>query len=117
MASSKGFRAAKLARDFALVTVVATFLGCGGQPFDVKTRPDTPPVATGARAQSLGIIIQAEAITDEDFLNDTFDANLILAGVLPVQAMIRNEGQEPVNLKKAKFEVRPSAGRNFKLAD
>ena len=83
----------------------------------MKTRPSTPPVISGARAESNGITIQAEAITDEDFLNDTFDGNLILAGILPVRAMIKNEGAQPIILKKARFEVRPTTGKNFKLAN
>src|SRR5829696_7154655 len=117
MASQRIIMSVKLVGGFVLAAVVAAFFGCGGRPFDVKTRPAVPLVISGARAESDGIIIQAEAITDEDFLNDTFDGNLILAGILPVRAMIKNDGPQPIILKKARFEIRPSAGKNFKLAD
>jgi hypothetical protein len=102
----------------AILSLAAVTVGCGGgRPFDVKTRPEVPAVASGARAEANGIIIQAEAVTDEDFLYETFDANLILAGILPVRVNIKNEGQQPVELKKAKFEVRPASGRAFNVMD
>jgi hypothetical protein len=91
--------------------------GCGGKPFDVKARPDMPPIAAGASAESGSVTVRAEAVTDEDFMIDTFDANLILAGILPVRVTVRNSGQQPLDLKKARFEVRPDKGRPFKMLD
>jgi hypothetical protein len=114
-------------RSFLLVIaliIVAHFAGCGGKPFNVKERPfhvrrgpDKPTPTFSAKAEAGSVTIQAEAVTDEDFLFDTFDANLILAGVLPVTVMITNSGQEPLDLRKARFEVRAQQGRSFKSAD
>lgn len=76
-----------------------------------------PPPTFTARAEAGPVTIQAEAVTDEDFLFDTFDANLILAGVLPVGVMITNSGQEPLDLKKAQFEIRMQGNRSFKSVE
>lgn len=65
----------------------------------------------------MGIItVEAQAITDEDFLYETFDANLILAGVLPVRVILTNPGEETVALKQARFEIREQSGRRFRSA-
>jgi hypothetical protein len=96
-----------------MILLVALLPACGGKPFNVKPRPDTPPLEYGVKAEAGGLTVQAEAVTDEDFLYETFDANLILAGVLPVRLMVANAAQEPVDLKKAKFEIR-AAGHAYK---
>jgi hypothetical protein len=110
---------------FALAMIIAAqSAGCGGKPFNVREKPfhqregaNEPPPAFSARAESGAVTIQAEAMTDEDYLYDTFDANLILAGILPVRLMITNSGQEPLDLRKARFEIRAQGGRGFKSAD
>ena len=98
--------------------MMITIVGCAGRPLEVKSKVDLPsaPGAT-VRAESSGVSIQAEVIRDEDFLNDTFDANLILAGVLPVRLRATNQGQEPIDLSKARFEIKTSGGRSYKSAE
>jgi len=94
------------------------FAGCGRKPFDVKTRADLPSTsASVASAQSSGITLQAEVLRDEDYLNDTFDANLILAGVLPVRLKLTNSSQEPVDLNKSRFEIKAANGHSYKATD
>lgn len=110
---------------FALtLAVTAQSMGCGGKPFNVREKPfkvregaSVPPPAFSARAEVGAVVIQAEAVTDENLLYDTFDANLILAGLLPIGVMITNSGQEPLDLKKARFEIRAQSGGRFKAAD
>lgn len=86
------------------------FAACG-KPFNVKSKPtikDIKPdanVTLEAEGEANGVRLHAEAITDEDFIYDAFDANLILAGVLPVRMQINNKGTEKVHLNKARFEV------------
>lgn len=104
-------------RLFCLAAVLS-IAGCGGRPFNVKARVDPPPTGgTAARAESGGVSIQAEALRDEDYLNDTFDANLILAGILPVRLKATNQSREPVDLSKARFEVKTPGGRAYKSAE
>ena len=94
--------------------IFALLAACGGKPFNVKPRPELPPAAAGAEAAAGDLTLRAEAVTDEDFLYETFDANLILAGVLPVRVTISSRAVEPADLRKAKFEIRSSAGRTYK---
>ena len=94
--------------------LIALLSACGGKPFNVKSKPDLPAKEPGAGAAAGNLTLQAEAVTDEDFLYETFDANLILAGVLPVRVSVSSREQEPVDLSKAKFEVKTSGGRNYK---
>lgn len=100
----------------AVVSILAITLACG-KPFNVKQQPELPPVSYAAKASADGISIQARAITDEDFLYDTFDANLISAGVLPVRVMLTNLEDHAVDLQNAGFEIRAPAGRSFKAVD
>jgi hypothetical protein len=68
-----------------------------------------------AKASADGVGVQAQAITDEDFLYDNFDANLISAGVLAVRVMLTNPAGHAVDLQKARFEVR-APGHRFQHA-
>ncbi len=102
--------AASLAALFA-----AASIGCG-RPFNVKTQPGLPPANYAAKASVDGIAIEARAMTDEDLLFETFDANLILAGVLPVRVMMTNSGGEAVDCKKARFEIETQSKR-YKAVD
>jgi len=90
-------------------------LGCG-RPFNVRTQPALPPARYAATAKADSVSVEAEAITDEDFLYDAFDANLISAGVLPVRVKLTNSGGEAVNLKRARCEIEAGSGR-YKSVD
>ena len=94
-----------LARRSAFLCFAVMSLGCG-RPFNVKTQPGLPPANYAATAAAGEVSIQAQAITDEDFLLETFDANLIAAGILPVDVMLTNRGGSAVDIKKARFEAR-----------
>ncbi len=88
--------------------------GCGGKPFNVKPRPDLPRATYKSEAIAGGITVRAERVTDEDFLFETFDANLILAGLLAVRVEVTNAAGEAIEFKKAKFELRSAPGRRYK---
>lgn len=103
-----------VAGSAALLAIAAGF-GCG-RPFDVKTQPTLPPASYAAKADIGGIAVQATAVTDEDFLYDTFDANLIAAGVLPVRVMLTNSGGEAAKVSDARFEIEAQS-RRYKSAD
>ncbi|HEY7545234.1 MAG TPA: hypothetical protein VID27_10145 [Blastocatellia bacterium] len=110
-AKSKRQKAKIVLRSLLVITL---FLPGCGKPFNVKPRPDTPPHVAGASATVSSIALEAEAVKDEDYLYDTFEANLLMAGVLPVRVRIANRGTEPVSLKKSRFEVRSDEPRAYK---
>lgn len=105
----------RLAAASAAALFAAATFGCG-KPFNVKTQPALPPASYAAKASVDGLAVEALAITDEDFLYDTFDANLISAGVLPVRVMLTNSGGEAVDCKNARFEIETQS-RRFKAVD
>jgi hypothetical protein len=91
--------------------------GCGGKPFNVKTEVALPAIANAPAAESPAVRVQAAAVRDEDYLVSTFDANLILAGVLPINMTITNRAAQPLDLRKARFELRAPDGHAYKAAD
>jgi hypothetical protein len=94
--------------------VLATICGCGGKPFNVRPHPSLPERAYNTKIESGGLTIQADALTDEDLLYEIFDANLVLAGVLPVRIKLINGRDEEFRIKKARFEVKSEGGAVFK---
>jgi hypothetical protein len=101
-----------------MISSAATVLsGCGGRPFNIKPRPVTPNVEYRSRGEIAGVSFLAKTLTDEDYLYDNFDANLILAGVYPVSLKLTNNGSEVLELKKARFEIRSESGKRFKVSD
>jgi hypothetical protein len=96
------------------VLFLAALASACGKPFNVKPATALPRAEYNATALVEHVSIRAEAIADEDLLYETFDANLILAGVLPVRVMITNSGEESVSLRQAKFVVRAEQGRSYK---
>ena len=90
-------------------------IGCG-KPFNVK-EPNLPPASYSEKASAVNVDVRAQAITDEDFLYDNFDANLIAAGVLPVRLMLTNSASQDVDLQKARFEIRSPQGRATPAVD
>jgi len=97
--------------------VVAVVSACG-KPFNVKPRTELPKAEYNAAATADQIAVQAKPMTDENLLYETFDANLILAGVLPVRVMLTNSAPETLNLAKARFAIRSEkVGRAFKSID
>jgi hypothetical protein len=104
------------------VCLLVMFVAACGKPFNVKPKPDVKDVAPNAQAiltaegESNGLQIHAAAITDEDYLYHTFEANLILAGVLPVHMKMTNTGAENAQLKNAKLEIK-AQNQSYKMLD
>jgi hypothetical protein len=107
-------RPLRTAMQIALAIAMATSLACAGKPFNVKTVPRVEPEAIGPGTRSAGLSVRAEAIWDEDWLLENFDANLILAGVLPVRVDIENPGAGPMAIEKLKLDVTGADGSRFK---
>jgi hypothetical protein len=104
------------------VVLLTVLVAACGKPFNVKPKPAVIESKTAARVtlkaegESQGVAIQATAITDEDYLYDTFEANLILAGVLPVQLKLTNNGASAAELRRSKLEIK-AQNRNYKRLD
>jgi hypothetical protein len=113
MAAAPRQKTSRLSRTlFVAVAIVQLMLSFGcGRPFDVKTQPSLPPARYTETATVSSINISVQAIRDEDLLYDTFDANLISAGLLPVRVSMTNSGVEPVDIRETRFEVQAGSQR------
>ena len=89
------------------------FLACGllvfevgcGRPFNVKTATVPTTASYASKAMVDSVSVEAKAVTDEDFLYDNFDANLISAGVIPVRVRLTNASTETMVGKDSRFEL------------
>jgi hypothetical protein len=105
-------------QSFAVFLVMLlAFIASSCKPFKVKPRIEVPRAANEAQAETNGVAFRASVVRDEDWLNDTFDANLILAGIVPVRVELKNARKTPVELRKARFELKTADGRTFGSAD
>lgn len=101
----------RLSLKLVLAILAATVAAGGcGKPFDVKTNVRFPATSGRATTSAGGVGIEAEALTDETVLFDTFDANLILAGILPVRVSITNNTDRPIEARRIRFELASSTG-------
>ena len=93
--------------------MLLAFIASSCKPFNVKPRIEVPRATNEAHGEADGVAFRASVVRDEDWLNDTFDANLILAGIVPVRVELKNTRQTPVELRKARFELKTADGRSF----
>ncbi len=97
--------------------VVAFSASCASRPFDVRVLPTVQPDTISAPVSAGSLEVRAAPMWDEDWLLANFDANTVLAGVLPVRAQLSNTGAEPIALKKVRFTIRTDAGGAVQLVD
>jgi hypothetical protein len=89
---------------------------CAGSLFKVKPVVELPPLAGEATSASAGgVTVRAAPLLRDEDSQDLFEANLPLAGVLPVRLEFVFESGVPVETKKVRFRLRDGAGREWKL--
>ena len=100
-----------------LFAVLILFVSaCGGALYKVKPVVELPPMTGEVKGGVAGGLIVAVAplLSDEDS-QELFEANLPLAGVLPLRMEVSYESGVPVELKKARFRLRDASGKDWKL--
>jgi hypothetical protein len=98
----------------ASLTLLAS--GCSGALFKVKPVVELPPLNGAVKSASAGgITIKVAPLLGDEESQELFEANLPLAGVLPLRLELEYEGGVPVELKGARFRLRDGAGREWKL--
>ena len=102
-----------------LLLVVATALGsasCTGSLFKVKPVAVLPPLQANTRSADAGggTIRVAPLLTDEES-QELFEANLPLSGVLALRVDLAFQSGVPVEIKRARFHLRDSENREWKL--
>jgi hypothetical protein len=99
-----------------LVSTLALTSSCSGSLFKVKPATDLPPLPENTRSTEAGSVTLrvAPRLTDEES-QDLFEANLPLSGVLALRVELVFQSGVPVELKKAKFRLRDTQNREWKL--
>jgi len=99
---------------FVLVSIGAT--ACTSSLYKVKS-PDALArmPATAATADVGAITFRAAALLTDEETQELFEANLQLAGLLPVRLEVTHNGGAPLELKRLKFKLQDAAGNEWKL--
>jgi hypothetical protein len=91
-------------------------VGCTTEPFRVAAKvegapPETlsPPVAALA-----GTTVRARALRDEHESLERFDANHLLAGVMPVEIRLENNAPTTINVTSFRYRLLDETGRELK---
>lgn len=88
--------------------------GCGGSLYKVKPRVEV--AVTGAREASAGgFTVRAVPLLTDEESQELFEANLPLAGLLPVRVEMSNETDAQLLFKRVRFSVRDGEGRVWKM--
>ena len=103
----------KLILVFAAVVLSGA---CGGSLYRVKPVIELPPMTGDVKSGRGGGLILAVAplLTDEES-QDLFEANLPLAGVLPLRVELGYESGVPVEIKKLRFRLHDGSGKDWKF--
>jgi hypothetical protein len=99
-----------------LTATVLTATSCTGSLFKVKPVNELPPLPANTRSADAGgmTLRVAPLLTDEES-QELFEANLPLSGVLALRVDLAFQSGTPVEIKKARFHLRDSQNREWKL--
>ena len=90
-------------------------MGCGGSLYKVKPVVEAPITGVAGSASAGGLNVSALPLLTDEESQDLFEANLPLAGLLPVRVEISNEGGgASVALERARFRLHDGEGREWK---
>lgn len=71
--------------------------------------------ATAATADVGSVTFRAAPLLSDEETQELFEANLQLAGLLPVRLEVTHNGGEPLVLKKLRFKLHDGSGSDWKL--
>jgi len=102
-----------------LLLLAATAFGsasCTGSLFKVKPVTELPPLPGNTRsADAGGVTIRVAPLLTDEESQELFEANLPLSGVLPLRVELAFQSGVPVEIKRARFRLRDSENREWKL--
>ncbi|HEV8186271.1 MAG TPA: hypothetical protein VGP83_00890 [Pyrinomonadaceae bacterium] len=102
-----------------LLLLAATILmaaSCTGSLFKVKPVNELPPLPSNMRRADVGgVTIRVAPLLTDEQTQELFEANLPLSGVLALRVDMNFQSGVPVEIKKARFRLRDSQNREWKL--
>ena len=103
-----------MVRGAILLTITLLCTSCAASLFKVKPVTELPPLPAATRSTEAGAVtLRVAPLLSDEESQELFEANLQISGVLPVRVEL--ESRSPVELKKARFRLRDSQGREWKL--
>ena len=106
-------------RRTPLVSVVLLLMAlmagaCGGSLYKVKPVVNAPVSSTLGAANAGGVELRAVPLLKDEESQELFEANLMLAGLLPVRVEIDNKSGAPIVFKRVRFRLRDASGKEWK---
>src|SRR6185295_5504856 len=106
-------------RRIALATLLSSSLAlasCSTALFKVKPATALPPLPPESRsADASGLTVRVAPLLTDEQTQELFEANLPISGVLPVRLELDFQSGAAIDLKRARFSVRDSQNRAWKL--
>ena len=99
-----------------LTATVLMAASCTGSLFKVKPVNELPPLPSNTRsAEAGGVTIRVAPLLTDEQSQELFEANVPLSGVLALRVDMNFQSGVPVEIKKARFRLRDSQNREWKL--
>ena len=99
---------------FAAVLLLTT--SCAGSLFKVKPVVELPPLAGDVKSASGGgVTVRVAPVLSDEESQELFEANLPLAGILPVRLELVFDSGVAVETRKVRFRLKDGEGREWKL--
>src|ERR1043165_5965421 len=96
--------------------VVLISTSCSGSLFKVKPVAELPPLPANTRtAEANGVALRVAPLLTDEQIQELFEANILLAGVLPVRIELAFQSSTAVELKRARIHLRDDQNREWKL--
>jgi hypothetical protein len=103
----------RASRKFFFLSALGLMLSaCGGQLYKVATPPKGAPPPLAATDQ--GLVAAAKVLAGDEAM-EQFDANLLLAGVVPVDVRLANRTAANIPLGPLRWELKDGGATLFKL--
>lgn len=97
-----------------MLALILLMAGCGGGSlYKVKPVVETPVTEAAGSGSAGGVQVRAIPLLTDEENQELFEANLPLAGLLPVRVELSNEGAGAVALERARFRLRDGEGREW----
>ena len=98
---------------FAALLLLTT--SCSGSLFKVKPVIELPPLTGDVKSASAGgVTVRVAPLMSDEESQELFEANLPLAGILPVRVELAFESGVAVETSKVRFRLRDGEGREWK---
>jgi hypothetical protein len=98
----------------ALISMISS-ASCGGALFKIKPVAELPPLPDSSKSATAGgVTLKVAPLLSDEESQELFEANLPIAGLLPVRVELIHESGLPLEVKRARFLLRDDSGREWK---